>query len=355
MLGIDWRAARVTWTVFLFTLALFLLYLAREAILIFVAAFLLAYMLMPMLNFVCRLTPPHVSRTAALGVVYLIVLVIAGLLFTWIGGQLVQEATTLAQRLPDYIQKHSLKDIPLPSWLEPARLRLMEALHSQLDSVTEKALPLLQKALGGVLGVAGSLLFVVLVPILAFLFLKDAEEIRAQMLTWIPANRRAMVDSVVQDIHVMLVQYIRAIVILSAATAMIYMIFFTAIGLPYSVLLSVLAAPLEFIPVFGPLTAAVIIVTIAIITGYPHIWWIIVFFLAYRMFQDYVLQPHLMSSGVALHPLLVLFGALAGESVGGLWGMFLSVPVLAILRIIIVRTVRAHRSRLESVTNAPAR
>ncbi len=153
----------------------------------------------------------------------------------------------------------------------------------------------------------------------------------------------------------MLIQYIRAIVILSIATAMIYMIFFSAMGLPYAVLVSVLAAPLEFIPVFGPLTAAIIIIVIALVTGYPHILWIIVFFLAYRMFQDYVLQPYLMSSGVELHPLLVLFGALAGQSVGGLWGMFLSVPVLAILRIVIVRVMRAHRSKLRPVTDATTR
>lgn len=355
MLGIDWRAARVTWTVFLFALALLVLYLAREAILIFVAAFLLAYMLMPMLNFVCRLTPPHVSRTAALGFVYVIVLAIAVLLVSWIGGQLVQETTTLAQRLPGYIQKHNFSNISLPSWLEPARLRLDELLQSQLDTAAERLLPLLQKALGGVLGIAGSLLFVVLVPILAFLFLKDAEEIRASLLSWVPAERRAMVDSVIQDIHVMLIQYIRAIVILSMATAVIYMIFFSAVGLPYAVLLSVLAAPLEFIPVFGPLTAAIIIIVIALVTGFPHILGILMFFLAYRMFQDYVLQPYLMSSGVELHPLLVLFGALAGESVGGLWGMFLSVPVLAILRIVMVRVMRAQRSKLRTVTDAPTR
>jgi predicted PurR-regulated permease PerM len=355
MLGIDWRAARVTWTVFLFTLVLLVLYVAREAILIFVAAFFLAYMLTPLLNFVSRRTPPHVSRIAALAFVYIVVVAIVVLLVSWIGGQLIQEATTLAQRLPDYIRKHNVADIPLPSWLEPARQRLLEALHSQLDSATEKILPLLQKAVGGVLGIAGSLLFVVLVPILTFLFLKDAEEIRTSLISWVPADRRTMVDSVVQDIHVMLVQYIRAIVILSAATAVFYMIFFTAIGLPYSVLVSVLAAPLEFIPVFGPLTAALIIIGIALVTGYPHILWIVAFFIAYRMFQDYVLQPYLMSSGVELHPLLVLFGALAGESVGGLWGMFLSVPVLAILRIVIVRVMRAQRSKLEQAATPPSR
>src|SRR4051794_29481151 len=122
MLGIDWRAARVTWTVFLFAFVLFVLYRAGEVILIFILAFLLAYMLMPMLNFVRRLTPPHVSRTAALAVVYVVVLAIAALLVSWIGGQLVQETTTLAQRLPGYIQKHNLSTIALPYWLEPERM-----------------------------------------------------------------------------------------------------------------------------------------------------------------------------------------------------------------------------------------
>ena len=191
-----------------------------------------------------------------------------------------------------------------------------------------------------------------LVPILTFLFLKDAEELRRSLLSWIPANRRPMVDSVVQDIHVMLVQYIRAIVILSAATAATYMTFFTVIGLPYSVLVSVLAR------------AARIYSGIRTADGRAHHHLdrdrdrVSAHLVDYRLLSRVPYVPGLCPAAVSyeqrceLHPLLVLFGALAGESVGGLWGMFLSVPVLAILRIVIVRVMRAHRSRLEPVTNA---
>jgi predicted PurR-regulated permease PerM len=63
------------------------------------------------------------------------------------------------------------------------------------------------------------------------------------------------------------------------------------------------------------------------------------------LIQDYVLQPYLMSSGVALHPLLVIFGVLAGEQVGGVPGMFLSIPVLATLRVIYVRSLKWHEAR----------
>jgi predicted PurR-regulated permease PerM len=57
----------------------------------------------------------------------------------------------------------------------------------------------------------------------------------------------------------------------------------------------------------------------------------------YRIFQDYVLNPYLMSAGVEIHPLLVLFGVLAGEEIAGVPGMFFSVPLIAALRVILVR------------------
>jgi predicted PurR-regulated permease PerM len=353
MLGIDSRTVRVTWTVLLFVLCLLLVYLAREPILVFIAALFLAYMLSPIVNLVSRITPRRVSRTAALAVGYVLLLSVIGLVGSWLGGQLVREANTLGERLPELIQKHGdLAAVPLPSWLEPERARVVDALRSQLHSLAERIGPMLQGAVGGVVGLAGGLLFVVIVPILTVLFLKDADEIRASLLKQVSPERRRLVDNVMQDIHLMLAQYIRALVVLSMAASITYLLFLTLIGLPYAVLASVLVAPLEFIPVLGPLAGALFVLSIAIFTGFPHIWWIIAFFAAYRAFQDYVLQPHLMSSGVEVHPLLVLFGVFAGEAIGGIWGMFLSVPVLAMLRIIYVRLTRKRTITIESAPSA---
>ena len=71
----------------------------------------------------------------------------------------------------------------------------------------------------------------------------------------------------------------------------------------------------------------------------------IIFLLAYRMFQDYILSPHLMGQGVEVHPLLVLFGVFAGAEVAGIPGTFLSVPILALVRILYLRM---RKSRLAS-------
>src|SRR5204863_9412278 len=131
--------------------------------------------------------------------------------------------------------------------------------------------------------------------------------------------------------------YLRALVLLSIVTFVAFTGFFSLVGVPYVILLAGIAAILELIPVAGPLTAAVVILLVAAFTGYPHVLWIAIFLVVYRIFQDYVLNPYLLGSGVEMHPLLVLFGVLAGEQIAGIPGMFFSVPAMAAARVIVVR------------------
>jgi len=98
----------------------------------------------------------------------------------------------------------------------------------------------------------------------------------------------------------------------------------------------------------GPLTASVIIVVVALVSGGQPLV-VLIFLLAYRMFQDYVLSPHVMGTGVELHPLLVLFGVFAGAEVAGIPGAFLSVPVLALVRILYFRMRKARAARTIAV------
>ena len=100
----------------------------------------------------------------------------------------------------------------------------------------------------------------------------------------------------------------------------------------------------------GPLVACV---TILVVTGIATGHWlaVVVFLVAYRMLQDYIISPHLMERGVAIHPLLVLFGVFAGAEIAGIAGTFLSVPVLAAVRIVYVR-VRKAQARISTSGSA---
>jgi predicted PurR-regulated permease PerM len=94
---------------------------------------------------------------------------------------------------------------------------------------------------------------------------------------------------------------------------------------------------LEFIPAVGPLMATVAIVLVSSFSGYAP--WILLFaFLAiYRLALDYILQPLLLSSGMRIHPLLIIFGVLAGGELGGILGIFFSVPLIAAVRMVVLR------------------
>ena len=351
MLGLSTRAARFTWTVIVILFGLALIYKIRETVLLFMAALFFAYVLWPAVDFIEHKTPRWLGRTLALTIVYLLfvgALVVIGVTF---GSRIVEQGTALAERVPQLINNREWLDQILPNWLGAARGKIIDWIQAQFSSGGAALLPYLRNAGGALRGTLTGALYVVLVPILAFFFIKDGHQISEYAVSsFANAERRAMIDDILGDIHILLGHYIRVLVTLAIITIIVYSIFFAIVGVPYGVVLACQAALLEFIPVIGPLVAGLIMIIVAGFAGFPHLWWIIIFWGLYRMVQDYVISPHLMGKGVEIHPLVVLFGVLAGEQLAGIAGMFFSVPVIAIARIIVVRARRAaERRRLEPV------
>ena len=347
MLGIDVKTLRVVWSISLFALVVATAYAIRETLLVFVIALFFAYMLSPVVDFLCQRLPQRVAKPLALAIVYLSLM---GLLIAAgfsIGSRLVDEASSLATKLPEFFNHPDwIYKVPLPGWLEPMRSRIVSAVQQPFRTGGKDWVPYVTSAGSKVVSGLSLVFYLVLIPILSFFFLKDGTELRESMLTSLTSERqRGLLDSILTDIHELMGQYIRALVILSAATFTIYVLFLSITGASYIILLSGIAAALEFIPVVGPLTAGAIIILVTGFTGYPHLLWFVIFWPCYRLFQDYVLSPYLMSSGVEVHPLLVLFGVLAGEQVAGVPGMFFSVPVIATLRVIYVQARKARRHR----------
>jgi predicted PurR-regulated permease PerM len=348
VLGIDPKAARVAWTVFLLALLLLTAYAVRQTLGVFVIALLFAYLLAPLVGLVERITPHQVSPRVALAIVYLtLVGAIVALGFT-LGSRLGDEANALATQLPALVRNPTwLQRIPLPGWLEPARANIIQRVQDQLSSGGQELLPYI-KGLGGQL-VSGAkyALYLVLIPILAFFFLKDGAAIRDEFVAaLVEERRRPVVDNILEDINLLLGEYIRALVLLAVASFTANGIFLAASGAPYAVLLAGVAGLGEFIPVVGPAAAALIVLLVTGLSGYSHPLLYVIFWGVYRMVQDYGLSPYLMSKGVQLNPMLVLFGVLAGEQIAGVLGMFLSVPVLAILRVLFVRLRRIRALEL---------
>jgi predicted PurR-regulated permease PerM len=347
MLGIDPKAARAAWTVFLVALMVATAYAIRETLAVFVVALLFAYLLIPLVGFVERITPRQVSPRIALAIVYLALVGAIVALALTLGSRLVDEANTLAMQLPALVKNPDwMQRIPLPSWLEPARASIIQRVQDQLSSGGEQILPYIKGVGGQLVSGAKYALYLVLIPILAFFFLKDGAAIRDEFVgSLVEKRRRPVMDNILEDINLLLGEYIRALVLLSASSFVAHSLFLGFSGAPYSVLLAGVAALGEFIPVVGPAGAGLIVILVTSLSGYNHVFLYVIFWLLFRLVQDYVVSPYLMSKGVQLNPMLVLFGVLAGDQIAGVLGMFLSVPLLAILRVLFVR-LRRTRARL---------
>jgi len=335
VLGLDRRAASYTWTVVLILLLLRVVYLIREILFIFVVALLFAYLLWPLIKLLDRWLPGR-SKALALSIVYLSLIGLLIVIGIAIGSRVVLEANALATRAPELLSRleQPAEGIAGPS-IQTVKVTVVSTLRKQLVDHSRDILSLLPNAALGVLSHAGSLMFIVLVPILSFFFLKDGRVIRSSVMGILAeGSRRDMITEIAADLHLLLAQYMRALVLLAAAAFLAYGVFFFLLGVPFGILLAAIAFPLEFIPMVGPLAGSAIIMLVAGLSGFHHLFWILGFLAAFRVFQDYVLSPRLLSAGMELHPLVIIFGVLAGGYLAGIAGSFLSVPVLATLRIV---------------------
>ena len=358
MLGLDYRAARYTWTVVSILLLLALIYLIRETLFIFAVALLFAYLLWPLVKFLDQRAPGR-SKVWALALVYLSLVALLIVIGAAVGSRIAIQANALATKVPELISKIDEPAPQVTSSLHDFKNRFLSLLRKQVREHSQDAITILSNAALGVLSHAGSLMFIVLVPVLSFFFLKDGDSIRSSALRIIASRpQRQNINEIAAQLNLLLVQYMRALVLLAVAAFLAYGLFFSLIGAPYGILLAAIAFPLEFIPMVGPFAGAIIILAVAGLGGFHHLLWIVGFLIAFRIFQDYVLSPRLLSEGMELHPLLVIFGVLAGSSIAGVAGSFLSVPILATLRIIFrqlqsnSRTSRTSSGELEIGTKS---
>jgi predicted PurR-regulated permease PerM len=256
----------------------------------------------------------------------------------------VEESGSFFGHLPALIQGGKLLPFPLPDWLEPLRARILLFVQHEAASLQASAVPLLQSFSSHLLSGIGFVVLIVLVPILSFFLLKDAREINGFLVqTLEEAGDRTLIRQILEDIHVLLSKYIRALVLLALASFIAWAVFLSLTAAPYQLLLAGMAGALEFIPGVGPAIALATIFVVCSVSGYSAgLLWIIVFWTVFRLFQDYVLNPVLMSAGVQIHPLLVLLGVLAGGQIGGIPGLLFSVPVIAILKVVFMRLREAQ-------------
>src|SRR4051812_12214706 len=130
-MGLDRKAARAAWTVFLLGLSIFLAYRARHTLIIFALSLFFAYMLSPLVSFFDHRIPARISRKLSLAIVYVLFLAALVGIGLGIGSAIAEQATSLASKLPQLVKgADPLASLPLPGWLAPLRTRIVDTIRT---------------------------------------------------------------------------------------------------------------------------------------------------------------------------------------------------------------------------------
>ncbi len=355
MLLTDARTARVLVTVLLFALALGFLYVARATLIAFLFAIFFAYLMSPLVN---RLETLLRSRIAAIAVIYALLLVLVVVFFVEVGPKVTREGAKLGQSLPTLLTQLSSGQIAQQLGAEHGwNTKSIELAQSFLLSRSTQITQLAQRIGLRVADVAKQAWLLFVVPLLSIFFLKDGRSFSDFLLSTIQARpQREFLENVLNDLNQMLAHFIRAQLTLAALTLIMYSAVLGIMGVPYALVLGTLGGVLEFIPVVGPLAAALVIVGVALLMSYKH-WLILIVFLGiWRLVQDYVSSPRIMGESMELHPLAAIFGVMAGGEVAGILGIYLSIPVMAGLRIVFRRwRLYAEKKKFGPLSEYPFR
>jgi predicted PurR-regulated permease PerM len=333
MVSPDRRTASVLLTILLFAIVLTVVYVARTIIVIFAFSILFAYLINPIVRFLQRhslffknLRGPHVLE-AYLALIVFTVLLSHGLFpqFRKNASQLLVAVPTLTDRVSSGEIANNLGNSL--GWADEQADQIRIIFQRHRANVERAAANIEQSAPVVLAGL-------VVIPILAIFFLSDGESLTNQVIHLVSTKENhAAVRSLADELHVMLQHYIRAKVILGGLSLTYCSVAMLVLGFPNAIVLGVFAGMLEFIPVAGWITAAAIIVTAGVLT-HAHWIWMLALLVVWRILMDYAIAPRVMGHELEIHPLLAIFTLMVGGAVGGIAGIYLSIPLVAALRVI---------------------
>jgi predicted PurR-regulated permease PerM len=342
----TWVQTRVVLRIIVILLAvaafLWIIYKLTAVILLVVLSIFFAYLVAPLVDLVQR--PINVRgrervmpRGLAIAIVYVVLFVGIGVAIYFLAPQLgaqfpefktqasayYKTITNTSDRVNEYFKQHRMPE------------GVVKALNDTVLGLIRKAGEIASNAFEHMLGLIIFVPWLVLIPILAFFFLKDADNFRRSVLAMLPRGRlRWRGDEFFQDVNSTLAAYIRAQITACVLIGVICSIGFWLIGLPSPLVLGLIAGCLEFVPLVGPLTVAILAIVLALLhSGYAATVAVLIFLGVLRIVEDYVIYPRIIGEGIHLHPLAVILAILAGAELAGIAGIFLAIPVIAVITV----------------------
>ncbi len=311
-------------------LTVFTLHIASEIIFPLFFAAIFAIMLHPVERWLLRHRVPPllaIALTVVLGVAALL-----GLFYF-----IYREAAQLSSQMPLFKTKFAQTVEQLHQWLQDRFGVSDQKLQGWVSEAGNRASSLL----GGTLSaISGLLVVATLIPVYIFLLFLYQRRLVDFIIQAFSGHRQdSGVTEVLRESKTAIQSYMVGLLIEGSIVATLNVLALLVLGIPYALLLGVLGALLNFIPYVGGLAAIALPVLMAFITkpGYGYPLAVVAVYMLIQFIDNHFLIPRIVASKIKVNALVAIVGVLVGNSIGGVAGMFLALPVIAILKIIFDR------------------
>jgi predicted PurR-regulated permease PerM len=299
-------------------------------------AIAVVYLLNPLVS---ALERRGVPRVAGAGIVYILFLCIVALVVSLLVPVVARQVSQVIDHFPDYLADGQafVRDIAARFGQEPNFRLDAEQVREWLSASENRGT--VTRYLTGLRSVTTSvisgLIIFVLGPVMAFYLLVDLPRLRRGAMALVPPGRREEIEGLMDRIGQAVGGFFRGQLLVALFVGVASSIGLWAIGLPFWLLVGIVAGIFNLVPLVGPFIGGGLAVIIALVSGEPlKALWAALVLLAVQQVDNHLISPNVMGRTVQLHPVVVMLALLVGASFAGLFGMLLVVPLVAVAKIV---------------------
>jgi len=315
---------------------------AWAAIVPFLLGLMVAYIILPAVNWLDAHAPKllkrrGVSRPLAIVIVYLVAIgIFVGLLAFFIPA-VIEQAKGFGRALPRYLdQIEQLVVYDFADFMERVPPEISVPINTNIEKALGTLADAIQKGVGGTLktlwNTVSFIIGVAIIPFWMFYMLNDNRRIKRGLYALVPESAREDVRNIEHIVDVLLSSYVRGQLLLCVLVGGMSTVVLLLFGVDMALLLGTFAGIFEVIPILGPYLGAIPAVLIVLLSNPVNALWVALAFAGIQWIENTFMVPRISGNAVRLHPALVMIIVVIASQLGGIIGMLLVVPLVAILR-----------------------
>jgi len=194
---------------------------------------------------------------------------------------------------------------------------------------------LARRILQAIFGFASSIVQLVVVPVLTYYFLKDWLILKERLIAMFAVDSRSRVRKVIEEMGIVMSGYLRGQVLISIVIGVIVFCGMYLLEIDYPLVLGLLAACTETIPIVGPIVGSIPAIMLAYLVSPALAIKVVMFYIIVHQIENHIVVPNIMGHTIDLHPVVVIISLLIGGQLLGIMGMMMAVPITALLKVVI--------------------